>query len=122
MTPSSNIHRVMQQAVALHQSGRFADAEKIYRDVLQKDPRNPDALQLLGLLAHQSGKNDVAIELIKKAITIRPRAEFYINLAQAQRALGLAAESLESTQRAVQMSPNIPEAWNNLGSILKDLN
>jgi predicted O-linked N-acetylglucosamine transferase (SPINDLY family) len=115
------IHRAMQQAVALHNVGRLADAEKIYRDVLQKDPRNADALQLLGLIEHQKGNNERAIELIRKAITIRPRAEFYVNLAQAQRALGRTAESLESTQRAVQMAPNIPEAWNNLGSILKDL-
>ena len=30
-------------------------------------------------------------------------------------------ESLEATQRAVQMAPNIPEGWNNLGTILKEL-
>ena len=122
MLPPQNIHRVMQQAVALHNTGRLAEAEKIYRDVLAKDSRNPDALQLLGLIEHQRGNNDRAVELIRKAITIRPRAEFYVNLSQAQRALGRMADSLESTQRAVQMAPNIPEAWNNLGTILKDLN
>ncbi len=112
----------MQQAVALHNAGRIAEAEKVYRDVLQKDPRNADALQLLGLIEHQRGNNERAVELIRKAITIRPRAEFLVNLAQAQKALGRTQESLESTQRAVQMAPNIPEAWNNLGSIFKDLN
>ncbi|MEA2734750.1 MAG: hypothetical protein QOE14_1201, partial [Humisphaera sp.] len=115
-----HIHRVMQQAVALHQSGRFPEAEKIYREVLAKDPRNADALQLLGLLAHQSGKNAEAADLINKAITIRPRGEFFLNLGQVYRALGRTAEALEACRRAVQMSPNIPEAWNNLGSILKD--
>lgn len=110
----------MQQAVALHNSGRLADAEKIYRDVLQKDPRNADALQLLGLLAHQTGDNERAVELIRKAITIRPRAEFYVNLAQAYRALGQMREGHEACQRAVQMAPNIPEAWNNLGTSFKD--
>jgi predicted O-linked N-acetylglucosamine transferase (SPINDLY family) len=74
------------------------------------------------LIEHQRGNNDLAVELIRKAITIRPRAEFLVNLAQAQKALGRMQESLESTQRAVQMAPNIPEAWNNLGSIFKDLN
>jgi thioredoxin-like negative regulator of GroEL len=49
MSPQQQqIHRVMQQAVALHNAGRIAEAEKAYRDVLQKDPRNADALQLLG--------------------------------------------------------------------------
>ena len=121
MLPAPNIHRVMQQAVALHNAGRLADAEKIYRDVLTKDSRNADALQLLGLIEHQRGNNARAVELIRKAVTIRPRAEFLINLAQAQKALGRTQEALESNQRAVQMAPNIPEGWNNLGSLLKDL-
>ena len=112
----------MQQAVALHNAGRLAEAEKVYRDVLQKDPRNADALQLLGLIEHQKGNNERAVELIRKAVTIRPRAEFLINLAQAHKALGKTQEALEATQRALQMAPNIPEGWNNLGSLLKDLN
>jgi predicted O-linked N-acetylglucosamine transferase (SPINDLY family) len=120
--PSPAIVRAMQQAVAHHQAGRLADAEKIYRQVLQQSPRDADALQLLGLLHHQTGRNDLAVELISKAITIRPRAEFFINLSQAYRELGRHAERLTACQRAVQMAPNIPEAWNNLGSAYKEMN
>jgi predicted O-linked N-acetylglucosamine transferase (SPINDLY family) len=117
-----HIHRAMQEAVGHHQAGRFADAEKIYRMVLQHDSRNAEAMQLLGLVEHQNGRHQAAVDLIRKAITIRPRPEFFVNLAQAERALGHVNEALDACQRAVQMAPNIPEAWNNLGALLKDLN
>src|SRR5690242_8998159 len=105
--PSPQIVRAMQQAVAHHQAGRLQQAEQIYRDVLRQSPRDPDALQLLGLLHYQSGRHNEAIELISKAITIRPRPEFYVNLSQAQRSAGKLQEALASCQRAVQMAPNI---------------
>ena len=118
--PSPAIIQAMRQAVAHHQAGRLAEAEAVYRRVLQQDPRDADALQLLGLLHHQTGRSDVAAELISKAITIRPRAEFFVNLSQALKGLGKTREALEACQRAVQMAPNIPEAWNNLGSALRE--
>src|SRR5687767_8798863 len=118
--PSPAIVRAMREAVAHHQAGRIAEAEAIYRRVLQQDPRDADALHLLGLLHHQAGRNDVAVEMISKAMTIRPRAEFLVNLAQAYKGLGRTREALETCQRAVQMGPNIAEAWNNLGSALKE--
>lgn len=112
----------MLQAVGHHQAGRLREAEGIYRQVLKDDPRNPDAMQLLGLLEHQSGKHESAVELIRKAITISPRPEFFVNLSQAYKSLRRLPETLEACQRAVQLGPTIPEAWNNLGGALKDLN
>lgn len=120
MASSPQVVQAMRQAVALHQAGRLAEADAIYRRVLEVEPRNPDALQLLGLLHHQAGRNELAVEMIAKAIQLRPAPEFFVNLSQAYRALGKMRESLEACRRAVQMAPSLPEAWNNLGSALKD--
>lgn len=117
--PSPAIIRAMQQALAHHQAGRAAEAEQIYRSVLQQDPRDADALQLLGLLHHQRGQNLEAVDLISRAIAIRPDGIFFVNLSQAQRALGRLRDSIESCRRAVQLVPRVPEAWNNLGSMLQ---
>src|SRR5438876_9963129 len=121
MSPQQ-IHRAMSQAVALHQQGRFHQAENTYRDVLRDDKRNADAMNLLGLIEHQRGHHDIAIDLIRKATTIRPQAEFFVNLSQAYRGAGSLNDCADACRRAVQLGPNIPEAWNNLGSALKDLN
>src|SRR3954453_20491119 len=113
---SQHIPRAMMQAVALHKGGKFDEAERSYRDVLKDDKRNADAMNLLGLIEHQRGKHDLAIDLIRRATTIRPQPEFFVNLSQAYRGAGKLAECLDACRRAVQLGPNIAEAWNNLGS------
>src|SRR5439155_1516307 len=121
MSPQQ-IHSAMMQAVALHQRGQLQQAEQTYREVLKHDKRNADAMNLLGLIEHGRGNHQMAIDLIRKATTIRPQAEFFVNLSQAYRGAGKLKECAETCRRAVQLGPNIPEAWNNLGSALKDLN
>lgn len=119
--PTPQTIRAMREAVGHHQAGRVAEAERIYRAVLQQDSRDADALQLLGLLHHQCGKHAEAVDLIKRAIQIRPDGVFYVNLSQAQRSMGLVRDALDSCRRAVQLSPKQAEAWNNLGSLLQQL-
>ena len=55
-----------------HNAGRLPQAESIYQKILQIDPAQPIALHLLGVLAYQVGKNDVAVNLISKALAIKP--------------------------------------------------
>src|SRR2546421_9715137 len=107
--PSPQTVRAMQQAVAHHQAGRFAQAEEIYRRVLQQEPRDVDALQLLGLLHHQSGRHAEAVELIGRAISIPPRAGFYGYLSQAYCGACKTAQSLESSPRAVEPASDISD-------------
>ena len=79
----------LQTALAHHRAGRLGPAEQIYRQILQRQPDQPDALHLLGVLAHQHGRNGPAIELISKAIEQRPdEANFHGNLGNALKALG----------------------------------
>ena len=54
-------------ALEHHRAGRLDQAEMLYRRILERQPANPEALYFLGVLAHQAGRNDEAIELIEKA-------------------------------------------------------
>ena len=60
-------------ALGHHQAGRLKEAEQLYREILAKDPRHADSLQFLGVIAHQVGRNDSAVELIEKAIALNNR-------------------------------------------------
>ena len=54
----------LQLAVQSHRAGNLAHAEQIYRRILSGDPCHCDALHLLGVIAHQQGKNERALTLI----------------------------------------------------------
>ena len=59
----------LQQALDLalhhHTVGNLSKAENVYQEILQTNPSHPDALHLLGVIAHQGGANDHAVDLIQ---------------------------------------------------------
>ena len=55
---------LLAQALSLHQSGRRAEAEAAYRALLAAGPGNAQALHAYGVLRHQSGDSEAAVELI----------------------------------------------------------
>ena len=57
------------------------------------------------MLAYQTGRHALAVEMLRKAITIEPRAEYVVNLSQAYRGLGDLKSCLEACRRAVQFGP-----------------
>ena len=61
MTPPGGL---LQRALALQQQGQFKQAEQLYAEVLKADPRNFDALHLLGLTKHQQGSNEEALRCL----------------------------------------------------------
>ena len=67
----------LQDAFALHQQGQFGQAESIYRQLLDIDPTNADVLHLLGVIAHQTGHHQGAIDLIGDAIAINPNVSSF---------------------------------------------
>ena len=76
------MHRAeLQEAAQLHRAGRLPQAERIYRRVLEQDPRNACALRLLGLVASDSGNPSAAVNLMRRSLAIEPNsAETYCNL------------------------------------------
>src|SRR3954467_15017712 len=100
----------LQQAIALglehHQSGQLQQAEAIYRQVLQQQPDQPDALHLLGGIAQQVGGNDAAIELIGRAIAAGLRtAAAYNNLGEAHRRAGHDERAADYYRTSVKIDP-----------------
>ncbi len=109
-------------AIALehHKAGRLQAAEQIYRQILAADPKQADAIHLLGVAAHQRGQHEVAVDHIRRAIGLRPKEPaYYNNLAEAYRAWGRSDEAIECYQRALQLKPDYAEAHNNLGNAWK---
>ena len=67
----------LQSAIELHQQGKLDQAQAMYRKLLAINPRNADALHLLGVIAYQTGNHQAAVDLISQAIEIIPNAASY---------------------------------------------
>lgn len=81
------VPQAMEQAVRLHQQGRILKAEVIYQQIIQAQPNHADAQHLLGVIYHQTGKQDLAHTHISRAISLNPKAAlFHNNLGEVCRA------------------------------------
>jgi tetratricopeptide (TPR) repeat protein len=119
---SSSVQEKLQRAVKHHGAGELDEAEDLYRRVLQDDPKNPPALHLLGVIAHQVGDEESALELISTAVAIEPAyAEAHCNLGLVLKNLGDLEEAVTSYRRAIELQPDHAQAHNNLGNALQAL-
>ena len=95
---------LFQQASQAHQAGNMAEAERLYREVLAKVPGHTGALQMLGGLALQTGRNALAIDLLTRAIALDPRDPFaYCNLAVAATNLGDCKQAVAWYAKAIPL-------------------
>jgi protein O-GlcNAc transferase len=100
------IDQAMQTAIEHQRAGRLREAEALYRQVLAVQPNQPDAIHLLGFLAHQTNHRDEALALIRRAIAIAPDAPDYRhNLGVVLAKAGRYEEALESWREALALRP-----------------
>lgn len=122
--PSSQVpelKRLLDEAVFHHRAGHFAQAEPLYRRILEIDPDNAEALHLLGLMAYQIGKLDQAVDLISRAIRNNSnKAAYFFNLGIVLQRQGKFLDAVAAYQQAVRLHPGYVEAYCNLGNALRD--
>jgi tetratricopeptide (TPR) repeat protein len=108
----------LEQALAHHRAGRLAEAEAIYRHILTIDARHADGLHLLGMLEHQRGYHETAIEMIGQAISVSPNvAAYHSNLGTILQARGQLDEAAACFERALVLNPDWAEVHSNLGNV-----
>ena len=120
MTLSSQNNLSIDQAMALatqfQSNGRLQEAEHLLQQILQQHPHHALALHLLGVIAHQCGKQAIAAELIERAITSRGDvALFHANLSEISRQLKRLDKAIEHGERAIALEPRMAMAHSNLG-------
>ncbi|MBU1169634.1 MAG: tetratricopeptide repeat protein [Proteobacteria bacterium] len=122
------INQKLMEGVAFHQRGQFQDALNSYNEILAIMPEQADALYLSGVLFHQAGQDEIAVELIQKATTFNSsNPEYYSTLAKAYNNLGLfyqeqgdSQKALDSYGKAIDIKPDFTLALNNIGLIYQN--
>jgi tetratricopeptide (TPR) repeat protein len=104
-------------AVRYHQGGNLAQAEPLYRQILQTDPANAEAYHLLGLLAHQTGHGEAALSLLRQASALNPAAAgVHFNMGIVLMGQKQFAQAAASFQQTLRRDPGHVEAYINLGN------
>ncbi len=105
-------------AIALSDSGRHAEALAVLQRVLQKDARNAQAYQTLGMVELRQQRPGEARNHLRKALEIKD------DLPIAWNTLGVAlyqtegpAAAVQAWQRAVELDPKLYDALFNLGLV-----
>lgn len=114
------LERLMNEAIEHHKAGRREDAERLYRSVLQHAPDQPDALNLLGVLAVDGGRKDIAIDLITRALIRRPYDPNILNnMGNALFMQRRYDEAQEHLEQAIILQKDFVEALFNLAKTIR---
>ena len=105
-TPASQKLPNLENAVALHQKGQLGQAEAIYQQLLEIEPRNAEALHLLGVIAFQTGSHQSSVDMIDQAIEINSNvASYHSNRGNALKGLKQLDAAVASYDMAVALNP-----------------
>ncbi|MFO0573707.1 MAG: tetratricopeptide repeat protein [Polyangia bacterium] len=111
--------KVLSRAMALHQAGKYAEADALYRKILDAVPEHGDALHMAGVLAYQTGKPQRALALITRARRHFPQMpELHNHLGLVLQALGRGDEAEVEYKTALALRPGFAEAHHSYGALL----
>jgi tetratricopeptide (TPR) repeat protein len=109
----------IERAAGFQRRGQFADAEKIYRDILNFRPQYFDALHLLAVLCYQQGRDAEALPLYEAARALKPdSAELLSNFGLLLTRLGRHDDAFAAYDEAIKLKDGYPEVLANRGHLL----
>ena len=74
------INQALQRGVKAHKAGQIQEADRLYKTILNAQPKHPDANHNLGVLAVDIGKVQEALKFFKTALEANPAAaQFWLS-------------------------------------------
>lgn len=117
--PDSTAIDLLQKGQRLHEAGQLLEASKCYQTLLQKDPRNTEALLSLSLVARQSEQHLLSLQVAQEVVRINPDdLRHLMNLAHAYRAIDSPLEAIHWCEKVLEQNPQFVAAHCVLGDIL----
>lgn len=117
-----DIDSVLAQASSAHTSGALADAEVLYRHILECAPDHLHALYLLGVLYLQTGRYPPAIPLLERLLELDPNhGDARIHMGLAYRETGDVQRAETCYLQALVLDPANSQAHFNLAELYQSL-
>jgi protein O-GlcNAc transferase len=109
------IEQALELAEQSRRGGRLAEAESVYRQLLQQQPNLPGAHNDLGLVLREMRKWDESAAAHRMALALNPEfPEAWTNLGAVERTLGRIEQAVDCHRRALQINPNHSGIHSNL--------
>ena len=109
----------LETAIHFHQRNELAQASRVYRDILKRDPDHPDALQYLAAICIQVGDLGEAEVLYERAMQAKDcSCVVYANYGSVLHQSGRYDEAIANYEKALAINPDYADALYNLGNSL----
>ena len=109
----------LARAAEHHKAGRFDEAEKLYRIILRDNPRNVDAVRMLGRIALAARRHHEAERLFRRAVDLAPDFTGALtDLARLYREQNRFEEAIECCDRVLELKPHSAQAHLQLAATL----
>jgi tetratricopeptide (TPR) repeat protein len=113
---------VLGQAARYLEAGQLEEARQHCTRIVSHDPTQPDALNMLGVIALRRGQYHEALASFATALRTRPtEALYHYNMGLAYRRAGARDESVHSLRAAVKYQPDLVPAWSDLCLALTEI-
>jgi tetratricopeptide (TPR) repeat protein len=110
------------RAQAAAQAKRLHEASGICADVLAANPDYPAALALMGIVTAMKHDHDRAIELMRKAISLRPGIpSWYAHLSSMCRSTCRMEEAVSAGQESIRLDPSNVDHLVNMSLVFVDV-
>src|SRR5580700_7363141 len=97
---------MLEQAIVLHKAGRYAEAQRLYQDILRHQPENARVVHLLGQLALDAGAPQAARPILEHARLLDPNnAATHNDLGRSLLMTGKPQEALPYFEQAIALDP-----------------
>jgi tetratricopeptide (TPR) repeat protein len=116
----NDLRALLDEAVQQHTEGLLKQAETGYRQVLLRQPQQPEALNNLGVLLAETDRLNEALMVLRQAVTFQPsNPDYLLNLGRVETVMGNGEAAQRSFRGALEQDPGNAEAALTLGSLLE---
>jgi hypothetical protein len=115
-----NTAELFARALEYQRCGRWQSARDLCGRILDSDPNQIDALNLMGIVTLQAGQAPAAADYFQRAVGLKPEsAAYHANLGAAYQAMGSLDVAVASYRRAIELKPDSPEVLKALADVLR---
>jgi len=115
--PSATVTNLYSEGVKLKNAGNYNEALTTFKEAIEKNPENADALYEAGWLSNELKEYDDAITYLQKAKQLKATATIFFELGYAYENSGKKSEATETYKKALELYPKYYDAEKHLGDI-----